>query len=96
MYAVIRHYQGASAGALDAVVARRAEVEDILRGVPGFVAYYAVRSDDGSATITICDDQAGTEESSRRAAAWVRANFPAAAGSPPTITQGQVTIDFTR
>lgn len=52
-------------------------------GHTGFVADYAVRSGGGGVTITICEDQAGTRESTRRAAEWVRANVTAAAGSPP-------------
>jgi hypothetical protein len=97
MYAVLRRYRGSSgAQVLDAIVPRRGEVEELLRGVPGFVAYYAVRGEDGGVTITVCDDRAGTEESTRRAAAWVRENLPAAAGSPPEVTEGEVVIDFTR
>ena len=94
MYAVLRRYQGGSAQVIDAIIPRRAEVEQILRGVPGFVAYYAVRTGDGGVTITICQDQAGTAESTRRAAAWVRENVAAAAGSPPEVTEGEVVINF--
>lgn len=67
MHAVVRRYP--HAGALNAALdAKRQEVEEIIGGVPGFVAYYAVRSGDGLATIMVCQDQAGTEESTRRAA----------------------------
>ena len=74
MHAVIRRYQGSAI--IDAVVSRRGEVEALIRDVPGFVAYYAVRAGDGGATITVCQDQAGTAESTRRAAEWVRQNMP--------------------
>ena len=37
---------------------------------------------------------AGTAESSRRAAEWVRQNVPNAASSPPEITEGEVLYNF--
>jgi hypothetical protein len=50
---------------------------------------------DGGATITICEDQAGTEESVRRAAEWVRQNVQGA-DSPPEITEGEVGLHFAK
>ena len=38
----------------------------LISGVPGFVTYAAVRSGDGGVTVTVCEDKAGTDESSRR------------------------------
>ena len=61
-----------------------------FRDVPGFVDYYLLRAADGGASVTICQDQAGAQEPTRRAAAWVRENVPAAAGSPPEVTEGEV------
>jgi hypothetical protein len=46
------------------------------------------------ATITVCRDKAGTDESIRRAADWVRQNVPAGAVGAPEITEGQTYIDF--
>lgn len=92
MYTVLRRY--ADRTVLDAVAARQAEVEALLRGVPGFIAYQALRAGAGGVTITTCDDQAGTTESNRVAAAWVRENVAGAAGSPPEITEGEVFIHF--
>jgi len=92
MYAVFRRY--ADHTVIDAVAARQADVEQVLRGVPGFVAYYGVRSGTGGVTVTICEDQAGTTESTRRAAAWVRENVSMAAGSPPEVTEGEAVINF--
>ncbi len=92
MYAVLRRY--AQRAALDAVAARQAEVQEILRGVPGFVAYYALRAGEGGVTVTVCEDQAGTTESTRRAAEWVRQHVGAAADRPPEITEGEIFIHF--
>ena len=92
MYAVIRRYRDSAI--FDAVVNREQEVREIISGVPGFVAYYVVRSGNGDASITICQDQSGTAESTRRAADWIRQNLPSVTGSPPEITEGEVPISF--
>jgi hypothetical protein len=93
MYAVIRQYLGASQ-LFDELARREQDVRQVLQGVPGFVAYYLMRSDDGGASITICQDQAGTAESTRRASEWVRQNVPAAIGNPPEVTEGEVLYNF--
>jgi hypothetical protein len=93
MYAVVRRYKGATA-LFDELARREQDVKDVILPVPGFVAYYLVRSADGGASITMCQDQAGTAESSRRAAEWVRQNLPNVAGDPPELTEGEVLFNF--
>jgi hypothetical protein len=44
-------------------------------------------------TVTVCEDKAGTDESSRRAADWVKDNVSATA-DPPTITEGDTVLQF--
>lgn len=95
MHAVVRRYRGASA--LNDLLAQRSqEVEQILSSVSGFVAYYAIRDGDGLATVTVCDDQAGTQESSRRAAEWVGQNLPGGSVGAPEITEGEAFLQFSR
>lgn len=94
MYAVVRRYKGGSR-VIDEVMRKRSDVEQLIRGVPGFIGYYVVQTADGGATITICEDQAGTEESVRRAAEWVRQNVQGA-DSPPEITEGEVGLHFAK
>ena len=62
-------------------------------GVPGFVSYTAFRSGDGGFTVTVCQDKTGTDESSRRAAEWVKENVSATT-NPPVITQGSTVLQF--
>ena len=92
MYAVVRRYTNAKALG-DALVARQDEVNELLGSIPGFVTWYAVRTMDGLATVTVCQDQAGAAESTRRAAEWVKANLPDAALTPPEISEGEVIMD---
>jgi hypothetical protein len=94
MYVVVRRYTGAQK-LIDVMVERQSEVKDLISSVPGFRAYYAVNTGNGGvATITACDDQAGTTESSRRAAEWVRSNVSGATISPPEISEGETYINF--
>ena len=94
MYVAVRSYSGQGASELfDALGEREDDVKALISGVPGFVNYAAVRGGDGGITVTVCDDKAGTDESSRRAAKWVAENV-SAAGSPPTITEGTTVLQF--
>jgi len=63
----------------------------IISQVPGFVAYYWVDAGGGVMVSTsVFEDQAGAEESNRRAADWVRQNIAPLLPSPPQITAGEV------
>jgi hypothetical protein len=93
MYVVVRRYKGSSQ-LVEELDRKRQGVEELIRGVPGFVAYYAVRTADGAATITVCEDRAGTDESIRRAAEWVRENLSPLSVSPPQISAGEVAISL--
>ena len=94
MYGVVRRYSGASELS-DAIAQNSLEVQELISTVPGFVAYYAVRSNEGLATITICQDSTGTQESTRRAAEWVRQRgLTGGSGAPPEVTEGEVFINF--
>lgn len=65
----------------------------LIGGVPGFVSYSALRTGDDGVTVIVCEDRAGTEESSRRAAGWVKENVTATA-DPPAITEGETVLQF--
>jgi hypothetical protein len=94
MYVVVRSYSGQGASELfDLLGQRQEDVKDLIGGVPGFVSYAAFRSGDGGMTVTVCQDKAGTDESSRRAAEWVKENVSADV-SPPAISEGNTVLDF--
>ena len=88
VHVVIRGYSGQGASELfDLLGQREEDVRPVLSGVAGFVSYAAFRTDAGGTTVTVCQDKAGTEVSSRRAAEWVRGNVSTTV-DPPTITKG--------
>lgn len=95
MHVVIRSYSGQGASELfDLLGQREDDVKALISGVPGFVSYAAFRSDDGGgATVTVCQDKTGTDESSRRAAGWVSDNVSTAV-DPPAITEGDTVLQF--
>jgi heme-degrading monooxygenase HmoA len=93
MYATIRIYSGAD-GFADALVENESEVRGLISGIDGFKAYYLLKTADGTASISVYEDEAGTAESTRAAGEWVRENLPQFAGSPPQVTSGEVAISF--
>ena len=94
MYVVVRSYSGQGASAVFDLVETRAEdVKALLGGVPGLVSYAAVRSGDGGLTVTVCEDEAGADESSRRAAEFVKENLSTTV-DPPSITGGSTVLQF--
>jgi len=94
MYVVVRSYSGQGASELfDLLGQREEEIKALIGGVPGFVSYAAFRSGDGGMTVTVCQDKAGTDESSRRAADWVKENVSTSV-SPPSITEGNTVLHF--
>src|SRR5207249_3912074 len=94
MYVVVRSYSEQGASALfDLLGEREDDVKTLIGGVPGFVSYAAFRSGDGGMTVTICQDKAGTDESSRRAAEWVKENVNTTV-DPPAITEGSTVLQF--
>ncbi|MEU6201426.1 hypothetical protein [Streptomyces sp. NPDC047061] len=63
----------------------------LLRQVPGFVAYYWIDAGDGVMVSTsVFEDEAGAEESVKRAAGFVRDHLTSLLPNPPQVTAGQV------
>jgi hypothetical protein len=94
MHVVVRSYSGNGASELfDLLEQREEDVRSLIGGVPGFSSYAAFRSGDGGMTVTACQDKAGTDESSARAAAWVKDNVTAAVGAP-AVSEGSTVLQF--
>ncbi|MGD0381687.1 MAG: hypothetical protein ABSC30_17075 [Acidimicrobiales bacterium] len=91
MHVVVRHYEGSST-LIDELVGRRKDVEELIRGVDGFVAYYLVKTAHGGASISVFENEAGTAESSKRAAAYLSENLAGVASGPPNVIEGEAVI----
>lgn len=93
MYAVVRQYTSSN-DLRDIVREKHQSLEEAMRSLPGFVAYFLISDGATVATVTICNDQAGAEGSMQKAADWVKANLPAGSGlSAPQVTKGDVLVD---
>ncbi len=94
MHAVVRRYKDPKL--IETLQQRKADVESVIRPVPGLVAYYLIKSGDGGASITVCDTKTGTDASIKLAAEWIRQNAPDAASTPPEVTEGEVILQLGR
>jgi quinol monooxygenase YgiN len=97
MHAVIRRYQ-ATPEVLEEIRPKLAHLEQVMRQTPGFVGYYVLETDEGLTTITITEDEAGTQESMGRAAKWVQEHLPKtrAALGPPEVITGRALLSATK
>ncbi len=97
MYTSIRRYK-IGAGSMDELMQIVNEgAVPIIRAVPGFIAYYVLDAgEDVIASISVFENQAGADESNRRAADWVRENITAFQPSQPEITAGEVRVHSAR
>ena len=94
MHVVIRSYSGQGASELfDLAGQRKEDLKTLISDVPGFVSFAAFRTEEGGVAVTVCQDKAGTDESSRRAAEWVTENVSTPV-DPPGITEGSTFLQF--
>jgi hypothetical protein len=88
MHATMRHYS--SREMADLLASRRGEVESLMAGVSGLHGFFLMRTEEGCASMTVCDDKAGTDESARMAADWLRDNAADISGTSPNVLSGEV------
>ena len=94
MYAVVRTYSGQGAAEVfDLIVRLQDEVKELFESIPGFSSYTAVRSDDGGMTVSVCEDKGGTDETVRRAAAFLKEKMTGPL-DPPVIGEGEAVLQF--
>lgn len=93
MHTVIRSYSGATT-LVEELTKHRASVESLIQSVPGFIAYYLVKTSDGAISITVCESLKGCEESTQRAANWLRENLPNLKLAPPQVQGGDLAFRF--
>ncbi|MEU5592906.1 hypothetical protein [Streptomyces sp. NPDC020298] len=90
MYAAVRRYSGVT----DPAEAGRRVNEGfvpLIREIPGLVAYYWVDAGNGVMVSTsIFENEAGADESIKRAAVFVRDHLAPLLPNPPEVMSGQV------
>jgi hypothetical protein len=95
MHAVMRDYSGKGTKKLFYLIEKnKAEVEKVIRPVKGFVSYSLIRTARGGLSITMCEDKAGTDESTRAARDWIAKNARDTGVARPKISEGTVILQF--
>jgi len=93
MHTVVRSYSGKGAAELfDLLEKRKADVEQEMRAVKGFVSYTLARSNDGGFSVTTCQDKAGIDDSLKRAKEWIAKNAGSTGVAPPKVSEGSVMV----
>lgn len=91
MHAAIRRYN-MFPGAIETIRTRvNEELVPTMRQMPGFVAYYVVDGGDGTLiAISVFEDRAVAEDSTRQATTWVRERLSHLIRTAPVISTGVV------
>jgi hypothetical protein len=91
MKAIIRKYSGKGAKELiDTLEKHAAELQPVMGSVKGLVSYTLVRSGDGGFSVTVCQDQAGLDESTQKAKDWIAKNAANTGVAAPEVSVGSV------
>jgi hypothetical protein len=93
MHGVLRHYT-LDAKNVNEVIRRVAEGGvPIIKGIPGFASYAIMDAGHGHlVTYSVYDSKTGTEESTKKAAAWVKENIASMLPNPPRVVEGEVRL----
>ena len=93
VHTVIRRYQGDPKALAELVRMAADAADDVITTIPGFVSWAI--ADDGKGTalsVGTFDDKTGADESTRRAAAWVREHAADLRLNAPSVVEGEVRI----
>jgi hypothetical protein len=91
MHASIRRYRVRD---IDALVSKvEDEFADQVKEIDGFVGYYVIDGDDGTAaSVTVGETAEAVAESTKRAADWVRESASDLVEGQPEVTVGRVRV----
>ena len=90
MHATLRWYADPEFAAR--LAERSDDVKSVISAIPGFRAYYLIGSDAGTVSVTVFEDEAGTQASNEAAASWLRENMPDVSLS--NSVAGEVVLNF--
>jgi len=93
MYAAIRRYNIAPGSAATIVQRANEGLLPTLSHTPGFVAYYLIDPGDGTiVSVSVFEDRAGADTSTRVATEWVRQHLGQFVRTAPVIVAGTVAM----
>ena len=93
MHTVVRMYSGRGAKDLaDALTRHKAEVEQLMRPIKGFVSYTVAHTGDGCVSVTVCQTKAGADDSVAKARDWIKKRVPNLDAGTMAISEGEVIL----
>jgi hypothetical protein len=93
MHGVLRHYTVDAKNVNEIVRRVAAEGLTFLKAIPGFVSWGLM--DDGHGhmvTYSVYEGKTGTDESTKKAAAWIKENIASLVPSPPQVIEGELRL----
>ncbi len=93
MHGVLRHYTVDAKNVNEIVRRVAAEGLTFLKAIPGFVSWGLMDTGHGHmVTYSVYEAKTGTEESNKKAAAWIKENIASLVPSPPHVVEGEVRL----
>ncbi len=93
MYVQVARYKLGRGSAEDLVPKISEGNLPVMRGVSGFVEYYALRlADDEVASVAVFRDRSGVEEAENKLAAWIERTVEEFEVTPGEVTEGEVLV----
>jgi hypothetical protein len=93
VFTVLRYYHGNAQLAAE-LVKYRTDIEGLMRQVNGFVSYQMIQAPEATVSITTCETREACEETSRKAAEFLKAHASDIKAGAPQILGGDVRLDF--
>ena len=93
MHGVLRHYTVDAKNVNEIVRRVAAEGLTFLKAIPGFVSWGLMDNGHGHmVTYSVYEGKTGTDESTKKAAAWIKENIASLVPSPPQVIEGEVRL----
>ena len=97
MHGVIRHYTLDAKNVNEIVRRVAADGIKIIKGIPGFVSYGIMDAGQGHfVTYSAYQNKTGAEESTKKAATWIKENIASMVPSPPRVLEGEIRLRRSR
>jgi hypothetical protein len=93
MHGVLRHYTVDPKNVNEIVRRVAAEGLTFLKAIPGFVSWGLMDTGHGHmVTYSVYEAKTGAEESTKKAAAWIKENIASLVPSPPRVIEGEIRL----
>src|SRR5262245_36148420 len=93
LHGVLRHYTVDPKNVNEIVRRVAAEGLTFLKSIPGFLSWGLLDTGRGDmVTYSVYEGKTGTEESTKKAAAWIKENIASLVPSPPHVIEGAVRL----